>query len=1351
MFRRSLILFGAIVFLGLVATIAYSLLGGGGPHQTIRDAQANYESGDYLRVINDLDLCERSYSLQRDPPKFRELLRLRYLSHMALENWPAALRDLTRLIALAPEPSETLQLDNVLLLARTGSGERALALAREFIAEHPDHPRALELAGEAAQSIYRVELQAIIGKLELDLGAESLEEARAATLAYLYRPDGDTEVRAALHTLRKLYSETSHLVAEWSELESRLRQLRTRVQGALQDFRRSLEVGGEPVAAFRVFALALLESERIDDLLVLCECYRLLFDHEYVPEAGEMAAWALASRGLPAAAYATATRWLPPGTAEERFIVPELTPGVAVLDLYTAAIFAAYEAGDFEGLTQYRPDLQALAEAGVRIWLSLGLSSALNAYHNGWRQPAENAFAGVCRNLRHPPPHGQVDLMPVVMPLRIDNLRELGATNEQLTTVYDEWIDARPTAVDALVALAEHHIAAGKFAGAMAAVARAQRLRSNDEDLLALRQRIAADLYQPTGQDGPGLLAQCRLRQVIVPEVPDPVCFLLCGETALSVKATPVAIACGRAAVDALPWSAAGRMLEARAELQLGNAETAASLMRDLLTTHEPTAAMLELVLETHQIAGRPAGDALWRSVRLTPPSSALAIELFAALRDAAPAAALPLARAVTADLQTNDPLALPLIARAAAAFARAGQTKTADELLHRIDVADPELADEVRTDLARAVASLLRARSRSGADDRALAARAVDWTRRYGLTTPPVVPPLLDLATELQATHPATAYAILTTALAAAAPEQRNGRSFALAGDLALRLGYQALAESHWTAALAFEDGRVAAEPLARLCFATDRRERAQQIYALADDTATTDPALALRCGNLAATERLTARSFAKNPADLLTHITVAVVGLPSQAADLSLEEAADREILLELASTLRTPELARLALPRAIEFAAAHPTGTARLLLARAHLLAEQPGIAAKHHEEIFKAGPPNQVFWNEIALASCRPGYEPTKEVGTVFSAAAAKGEFEDAPMAYVVATLRMADFVAGSGHQDIALGLRAQAWQRYDHSFEIPEKWQPTVASAEALVAAKRPLDAWWVLDRIRPRIADPDERAQLVQRMIGIATPLLLAEDPEGKRQRDAVYRAIRDLVKEDGAFGPAIHLLFAFGPRHPRLAPTADAARAMLRGHLTLVASGRDTPELLTATTGRLVQDYGFPATIEEFEAALARHPLALPIWQARAELLAATRRGAGGVADLRAALRHSADPDLQLDQITMAAEQFALSEGDIATFATLPEALRASERGRYAAGLIALRTGRPDDAVALLEGTEFAPERRLLPLAAALLQSSVEDKIERARASLRRLADDYASSSAARYAGSFARQLEPR
>ena len=35
MFRRSLILFGAIVLLGLAATIAYALLGFGGPHDAL--------------------------------------------------------------------------------------------------------------------------------------------------------------------------------------------------------------------------------------------------------------------------------------------------------------------------------------------------------------------------------------------------------------------------------------------------------------------------------------------------------------------------------------------------------------------------------------------------------------------------------------------------------------------------------------------------------------------------------------------------------------------------------------------------------------------------------------------------------------------------------------------------------------------------------------------------------------------------------------------------------------------------------------------------------------------------------------------------------------------------------------------------------------------------------------------------------------------------------------------------------------------------------------------------------------------------------------------------------------------
>jgi hypothetical protein len=90
-----------------------------------------------------------------------------------------------------------------------------------------------------------------------------------------------------------------------------------------------------------------------------------------------------------------------------------------------------------------------------------------------------------------------------------------------------------------------------------------------------------------------------------------------------------------------------------------------------------------------------------------------------------------------------------------------------------------------------------------------------------------------------------------------------------------------------------------------------------------------------------------------------------------------------------------------------------------------------------------------------------------------------------------------------------------------------------------------------------------------------------------------------------------------------------------------------------------------------------------------------------------------------------------------------------LPAELRGSPLGKYAAAMMALRAGRADEALAALgDAPARADGMHLYALAMAALQSSAPDGRERALAAFQALHRDYASSSLARNAGSFAIQL---
>ncbi|MCA8953374.1 MAG: hypothetical protein KDE27_27930, partial [Planctomycetes bacterium] len=1052
MFRRSLILFGAIVLLGLLLTYGYALFGFGGPGGAIAQARLHVAAGDYLRAINDLDLYERSVSLKRDPEKFRELLRLRYVSHDSLGNSPAALRDLERLLAETEGPGEQLRLDHIRLLALTGAGEAALTEARAFLVDHPDHGRALELAGEACQTIYRAELAAVLAQLELDVAARDRAAARSALLAYLYRPEGDTEVEVALATLQQAYSADSRLVASWPPFRQRLAALRTHILEAIGFFQQSLEAGDEPVAAFHGLALSLEQAERFDDLLLLCESYRHRFDHAYVQDAGSLAAWALVQLGLEQNAIATVNRWLPPGQVAEGAVAGRIT-GTA-LDLYLARIVAAWRLQDAAALDRIRPDVRTLLDAKLPVYLALTLLTGLSAHLRNQTEPCEAALAPTMRALqRTATPHGQVDLLGIVAPVRAANLRAAGATNAEVATVLTDWIAARPDTIEPLVAYADHQLAAGVASGAMTTARAAQRIAPNDESLLTLRLRIARELYRDTGQDGPGLLLQCKQRATVVPEVPDPICYLLCGEAALTAGVAEIARACGRAAVDAMPRARAGRLLEARGELLAGRPATAAVATDNLLASLPPDRETVELALTAHRAAGKSNSRLHWLALRTLPPNPRLATEVLRDRSDDGAGVTLPLARAQLAQPELPPGLA----ALTAATFARAGDRATAERLLGRI-ASDPDTATagsaELTADLATAVAELLRLGARSGdVADAALSEQALGWLLRFGLPGAAGAPVLIALARDLATERPNTAYALVSTALAAADPEQRDGGGYALAGDLALRLGHDGIAESNWTAALAFPDGRGAAESLARLCFATDRAERALQVYRLATDVA--DPALALRCGNLAAAERLLAQALERDPGDLLANVVVTVVGQPSPTSDLAIETAAERDLLLELASILRSAGLAKLALPRLRDLAERQPTASAKLLLARGLWLAGEGKAAAALHGELFEQGMATLPFWREVAAAACVPGYEPVVAVAAGLAAAAANGELAKSPFSYAVAVHRLADVVAAAGHGELALAYRAPAWLQFDPEIGLTRHWVPTVAVADRL--------------------------------------------------------------------------------------------------------------------------------------------------------------------------------------------------------------------------------------------------------------------------------------------------------
>jgi hypothetical protein len=161
--------------------------------------------------------------------------------------------------------------------------------------------------------------------------------------------------------------------------------------------------------------------------------------------------------------------------------------------------------------------------------------------------------------------------------------------------------------------------------------------------------------------------------------------------------------------------------------------------------------------------------------------------------------------------------------------------------------------------------------------------------------------------------------------------------------------------------------------------------------------------------------------------------------------------------------------------------------------------------------------------------------------------------------------------------------------------------------------------------------------------------------------------------------------------------------------------------------------------------------AAVLMIPTSL-LWAARCRLMVTAGDRERALAELQNVLRHASLPEAELDALTLAATTRTLVPEDFDRLAALPAELLATPAGEFARALLALRRGDPTTALEHFAGAEARADGAQLYFAAlASLQSDAENASERAHELLEQLVRDYPSSSAARHAGSFARQLAPR
>lgn len=1329
MFQKSLLTLLFCGLLTLAGIVVFAVLGWHGPEDTLREAEQKLAAGQNAQVISLLDQAELGHSLANNRSLRVRLWRLRKQAHANLGNPQGALNDVRLLLDNGFEDDVDLLLDQIRFLASDKQGQMALLEAKRFLEKHPDHSRGLELAGEAGQTAYQPLLAELLEAIERALGTSKHEEAHAILLTYLYRPTRDPMVRRAGIRLEELFAGEPRLLLQWPKIWSKAQTLRKDIQEALGYFQASLDLGGEPVAAFRAVATALEQSGRFDDLLFACEIQRRMFRHGYVLESGVLASWIRIATGLPAGAIATAKRWLPTDQVVAQWNAGKLSGTVEQLAL--ARTLAAWQQRDRTAIRDANAFIAALRETDFRATLAQHLSLATRRLLS--KQPdveqIEASLAIVIdAAIDQPPPLNRPDFVAEFAPLWIDSLLQRNASEQETLAALDKWRKGRPDAIEPHLRTARYLLGLGRTAAALGAIADATAIDPEHPETFALHLEIARKHNENSQQDGANLLMQCIKARRALPDARDPIGFVLCAEAALQQpdkQLARIALACARNAIGSFPRANIPRQQELLSLIRLEQFDEAARTANLTIEAIEPNPTTLSLAIQAKKLAGQPIRGLLRIAIPRIPQNPEMQIELLRlALQDAPNTSDRFISPALVAK---DAPLASRILAiRSYTACGRLGEAQK------QLRLCSPAADDEEQAALATAFASWLRQRAES-TDDAKLLQVLQAYRLRLQLDQGSQ-DAILRVAQDLAESHPRTAFDILNTSLPNALPEERTGALYILAGELALADKDIVRAVARWTAALGFADGQVVAERLARLHLLHGETERAQQVYALAK--VRTDGALAARLGYPQVGAALLAQALQREPNDLLTHAALATFGQPTLLDWKVATDVEQQNQRLELITGLAEPLLGHMCDRRATALLKTDPKSkTHSLLMARAAANSGKPDAAGFLHGQLDVAGYVGPVLWREVALAGQQDGYKTTKELMQKLMAATSSRRAASL-MTMTFGLQQIVKTFQEAGLVDAANKARLSQWK-------TAPQLLPCRADDVALIEkGHTPLDVCLILDKVLNGKQECD-RDLVLATFYRTAERLIAADDSH----RAMLVRLATHHVTTEGARGLIVHFLLDHAKTTEPL-----SKRDLMLAHLERIAKGLSDTQHLDKTIEALVDAHGLIRANRELDGLIDRFPTALPFWAARVSLRQRLDDDPAALQELRTVLTHALDPRAELTFLGMAAAQRKLTKADTQRLAKLPPKLLASPTGEYVQGLVALRMGRTDEAIERLAKAEPQHDgRHLYELALAYTQSLKDEDGPKAIATLEALLEGYPNSSVARHARSFVRQLSPK
>ncbi len=1343
MLRRSLIILLAGAILTLAFTAGYALLPVRGPEDLLRDASAWIARGEHLAAAELLDRSESAPAFAQSADLRRQLWRLRLQAHRALDVPTRALQDVENLMQDG-DTAVSLRMDRVYYLAKLGQGEEARKAGVEVAKANPTLARAQELAGEACKVAYTPRLRAAAARVRSDVGFEREQQAVAALLEMLYRPEGDPSVDAALRRLRALYLAENRLAQAWPGFHEELADLRADIQTASLFFLQALELIGQDrsqrgsffAAAFHGVAYGLQQGGRNDDLDAQAEIYFGAHTHRWRTDAAVAAATVRYNDGLYESVVDIAERCAPVESLTQDLAANRFTP--AIRSLLVVRCLSLFRLARIEELTKLAAAIQTASKNSPPLNALPGLAWGLANTLAKRRENTTLSLQWYCDiSMREVAPQDGQDPLELLMPVLLDSMSADGKPATDVFAKIEAWSQARPGNASPLLTRARWQLRLSQDAAAMATATAILQDRPTDEDALRLLAAAADQSYKASQQDGASLVLHCLQRNTDRPDSPPhPVCYLLCAEAALVQQHPMIARACARLAFDQFPWSSWPLLLQARAEAMLGSPELAIETLDRLLDLHPDASAAVQLAFELRVQNDLPVRQLLAQAVATMAGSRLVLTELLrSALEDDGPTLETIAKQAFAAADAGAEILAL-----AASAFAKRKDVTTARAALTRARASTDSSAPRVTRALLAAELDCLVAESHL-VDDELLAAATDRFLATASWAGPGAARQMVSAARKLETVNRRQAAArLLDAALAAGdAIEIRDGSTHAFAGDLALAQGRITTARHAYTAAVSFEDGGIVAERLARLELLAGAPHRAVAAYATAATTA--DAALAMLLGSTDAL-RIARERIAKSPDDLLVAAPFLLLNDAKSnplADELRAAPPAAQREALTACTLLDDPLLASTAgesaaaassqAPRCFVFAMLH---------ARAMLAAGDSTGAAAIHARLYDEGRRSPLLWGEVARGALAGGYLPPTAILAELQVVAQKAPSSLSADVQAMLALRAAAEAERLGQPDVALGIRADAFRFY------PIASRATVKDAESLRAAGRAVAAVELLHALQPS-ATAENRTLLAKTLY--ETAITVAGELAPASGQALRTQAMQDLL---AGIAPGVAFRFLASSADTLAKEPEERAVAMARAVLFSACKGdaawSDAELALKSIQTRM----GPVEALSLVNEALTLHPAASRLWTARVVLRSELGEDDLLLDDARALLACFSDPDFALELITIAAELRKTATPDKALFEALPESMRNGARGRLAEGLLALRVCEVERAETALAACDTKSPTLLYARALANLMRREPGGRAAAKSLFEELVASYPSSSLARNAGSFARQLGP-